>query len=209
MINNKNKGFGKFEVLTMIVLLLGISAFLMYTILGGANSQKLSSLKDNALNFGKTVATNFASFLNTNNVYLNDVISEGLLKNIKSPFSSGYCDERESKVEIIDGKAYATLKCDEYIIEKYNSTGSGDVNIYKVGKWSEKESGKNLEKKTLYNCKLNGKNMFDEYLEEGYMVSLINKDYNSEYFDAMDVSELCEVVTKDFYRTREVVEASE
>ena len=67
MINNR-KGFGKFEVLTMIVLLLCMFAYLMYSILGGANKQKYTTMKDNANRLGNVTATNISSFRNQDNV---------------------------------------------------------------------------------------------------------------------------------------------
>ena len=203
MINNR-KGFGKFEVLTMIVLLLCIFAYLMYSILGGANKQKYTTMKDNAIRLGNVTATNISSFRNQDTVYLEEVIDEQLLKkNIKSPFSSKDCDLTESKVEIVEGKALVTLKCDQYLIEKYASSSEPD--IYEVGEWSLKKND-DSEEKVLFNCIKDGKEIYPNYYEELYFVSKINKDYSTSYYFADNVKDVCEVVIKSFYRTKKKVE---
>lgn len=204
MINNK-KGFGKYEVLTMIVILLAIFAYLMYALLGGVNKQKFETFRDNAITFSKTSVTNFSSFHNFENVYLNEVVEEELIKKIRSPFSTNYCDEMESKVEMIDGQPYVTLKCDDYLIDKSKTNSISSMKIYKVGEWSEKQENKNDEKKTLYNCKKDGKEMFDDYMEELQMVSRINREHETDFYFSSEVKSVCDVVTKDFYRTKELI----
>lgn len=203
---SKKRGFGKFEVLTMIVILLVVFAYLMYLLLGGVNKQKFDTMKDNAITFSKTAATNFSSFHNFENVYLNEVIEEELMKKIRSPFSANYCDEMESKVEMIDGQAYVTLRCDDYLIDKARNTSKDSMKIYKVGKWKEEKSSDKDEKKTLYNCVADGKEIFDNYMEELQFVSRVNRDYQTEFYFSADVKSVCEVVTKDFYRTKEILD---
>ncbi len=205
MINKK--GFGKFEVLTMIVILLCIFAYLMYIFLGGANKQKFTTMKENAARIGNIAATNGSSFRNTDIVYLEEIMDEELLKkNIKSPFSSGYCDSSESKVEMIDGKTYVTLKCDQYLIDKSVSTSLDDATIYEVGEWSSTKDSEDDEEKKLYNCVKDGKEMFSDYLEELSMVVKINKEFSTDYYFASEIKDTCEVVEKTFYRKKEAIE---
>ena len=105
-----NKGFIKFEVLTIFVLAIGAVAAGLYFILGSTNRQKYDTFKDNAISFGKIVSTNSNTFHNTEHVYLDEVLDEKLLKNnIKNPFEAGYCDVGESKVVFENGKPYVTL----------------------------------------------------------------------------------------------------
>ena len=201
-----NKGFGKFEVLTMIVILICIFGYLMYRILGEADGQKIDTMKKSALSFGQTVATNNSSFHNLDVVYLDEVIKENLMKGINSPFSSNKCDVTESKVHMVSGHPYVTLKCDNYLIDNSIVDASGDIAIYKVGKWSDKKiDGENVEVKKLYNCMENGKNIFDNYYEDFYFVSAINEKYGTQYYFLEEVRD-CEVVNKDFYRTKEAVQ---
>ena len=55
------------------------------------------------------------------------------------------------------------------------------------------------EKKELYNCKENGKEVFDDYKEDGYFVYQTNKKYGTSNFYPEDVKD-CNIVTKTFYR---------
>ena len=126
------KGFGKFEVLTIIVLLLAIFAYLMYSLLGGASKQKINAMKDSAVTFGKTVAGDTNSFPNPDNIYLDEAIENGLMNKIKSPVSRGYCDGSESKFTMINGSVHVTLKCGDYIINEAPIENKADIKVYKV-----------------------------------------------------------------------------
>ena len=198
-----NKGYGKFEVLTVIVLLLGIFAFLAYVFLGGVSGQKLQTMKDNANRFSRTVANNMNSFHNTETVYLGEAIDEEILKNIKNPVGKGNCSVSESFVHFTDGMPYVTFRCGDYLIENVNFTGKSDYPVYKLSDWSETKTGDNVEEKELYNCTDNGKEVFDEYYEELYFVYLVNKKYGTSHYFASSVDSTCKVVKKTFYRTKE------
>ena len=91
------------------------------------------------------------------------------------------------------------------LIEKSNLTDK-KMNVYKVGKWEEKESKSNMEKKTLYNCVSKEKEVFNEYYEELYFVYEINKKYDTDYFFADNIESECKVVKKTFYRTKELID---
>ena len=196
-----NKGFGKFEVLTVIVILLCIFAFLAYSFLGGTSKQKVDTMKENALNFSKTVTTNVASFHNVDVVYLGEAIEEKVIGNIKNPFGSGNCDAGESKVTYRDGQAFVTLKCGEYLIEDEKFSDKEKVDIFHVGDWTTKKISKDYEKKKLYNCQDKGKDIYSDYYEELYLVAKVNKDYNTDYY-FVDEIDICNVVSKTFYRTK-------
>ena len=204
-----NKGFMRFEVMTIVVILLVVFAFLFYMILNGTSNQKFETMKENANAFAKTVATNISSFHYSNTVYLGEAIDEGFLHSIKNPFGGGNCDVSESRVDIVDGKAYSTLKCGKYILEKVDFSDTKDVPFYEVGEWTEtKPEGDDVEEITLYNCLDNGKEVFDDYKEELFFVYQINKTYETDVYFANDVenSGVCEVDSKTFYRTHKTVE---
>lgn len=208
MINNK--GFIKFEVLTIFVLVIGVIAGGLYFILGSTGKQKYDTFKDNAISFGKTVSTNSDSFHNLENVYLDEVLDEKLLKsNIKNPFASGYCDVGESKVVLKNGKSYVTLKCGEYLIDDASMNDKDNMSIYTVTEWTDKElSGEDVESKTLYNCvDANGKELFDKYLEDLYMISRINKEFDNSYYTISEISD-CNVVSKEMYREKKLFNES-
>ena len=200
----KNKGFGKFEVLTMIVLLMAIVAYILWYFLNGSDSQKFNTMKKNAVNFSKTVSTNINSFHNTETVYLGEAINEGLLGSIKSPFSGSDCSIGESKVEIDDNDLpKVTLRCDKYLIDGVRFSGDyNDVPIYKVGKWQDVKIEGEVETKTLYNCIDGNQEKYPEYYEELYFVSRINEDYGRSHYFANTINNECKVVTKTFYRTK-------
>ncbi len=190
-----NKGFGKFEVLTMIVLLIVISAILLVMILKGANNQKLNVLSTNARNFAdKVISDNNGS----GTYYLKDAIDEGLYDSIKSPFSTNDCDIYESKVEFKDNKKYVTLKCDEYII--YNEEANSDTyKIYKTSEWLSSKNSDDFQKTVGYNCEKDGKEVLDNYQEERLFLDNINELYTKEYTTTADVVD-CKVLSKELFR---------
>jgi len=201
-----NKGFGKFEVLTVIVLLLVVFAFIAYKFLGGASSQKLDTMKESAVSFSKAVTVNHNTFHNTENIYLGEVIDEQLIKPIKNPLGKGNCSESESVVHMRNGLPYVTLRCGDYLIDGESISSKKDVDIYKVSNWSEKKTNDDDEEKTFYNCVDNGKEVFDEYYEDLYFVYQINKKYQTSYFFISHVSKTCEVKEKKMYRTKSLFE---
>ena len=208
MFKLNNKGFGKYEVLTVITLLLIIFVVLSLTVLGGAGKKQFDTMSKEAIQFNKSVYSNLDSFHDQRLVYLEEVIDEKILNKVKSPYSMGVCDVTQSSVRTEDDvKRFVTLKCDNYLIDNSRVSSAEDFNIYKVSKWSDKKiKGDNVEKKELYNCEKKGKKILDNYVEDGYLVYKVNKDYNENYYFASDISEdICKVVTKTFYRTKELV----
>ena len=203
-----NKGFGKSEILTVMCLLLIIFAGGGYFILKGANKQKIATMKDNALNFSKNVVTNTASFRNTNVVYLEEANDGDYFPKVKNPFGAGYCDATQSRVNIKDGQSYATLLCGNYLIDESIFKANVEVPIYKVSDWQEtKPEGDNVEEKVLYNCLDGGKEMYDTYYEDYYLVYKIYKDTGNEYYNVKSISKsVCVVTEKTFYRTKEAIE---
>lgn len=201
-----NKGFGRTEVMIILVLALVLFAGGAYMILGGANNQKFTTMKENGWNFSKTVATNISSFHYSQTVYLDEAMDEGLFKkDMKNPFGKGNCDGSESRIDTIDGKPYVTFKCGEYLIDKSTFDDRTIIPIYKVSDWTEeKPEGDNVEERVLYNCLDGGKELFDKYNEELYMVYLYNKEFGEDAYFSKDMT-MCEVVTKTFYRTKEEV----
>lgn len=202
-----NKGGIKYELITIILALLLIFAFLFYGLLGGLSKQKIKTMKENAVTFGKTVATNIASFPNVETVYLEEAIDEKVIDKIKNPTGRGECDPKESKVVFEDGNSLVTLRCGDYLIDNENIMDEDSMKLYKVGKYQEKKlTGKNVEKKELYNCKKDKKLLYPEYYEELYFIVKLNKDNGTDYYYAKDVKDTCKVVTKTFYREKELVE---
>lgn len=199
-----NNGFGKFEVLTIIVLMLIVFCILSMNMFGGVSKQKLETMKKSSISFSSTITTNIATFHNTETVYLQEAIDEKLISPIKSPIGGGYCSAADSYVELIDGMPYVTLNCNNILIEKENFSGS-EIEAYKVSKWMEEKKKDDMEERVLYNCKSDDKEIFDRYYEELYFVYEINKKYNTNYYFSGDIKDNCKVVSKTFYRTKELI----
>ena len=68
----------------------------------------------------------------------------------------------------------------------------------------EEKKKDDMEERILYNCKSNGKEMYDRYYEELYFVYEINKKYDTDYYSVSDIKD-CELVSKTFYRTKELI----
>lgn len=198
-----NKGFGKFEVITMMLLLIVIFAFAFYMLLNGANGQRLSTMKENAVTFSKTVSTNIASFHNTNYVYLQEAVDEKLLKGIKNPFGKGNCSESESFIHIKDGLPYTTLRCGNMLIDDANL--AKDIQVYEISEWSETKKNDDDDEMTFYNCTDGDKEVFDKYYEELYFIYMLNKKYGTNYYYHDTVS-VCKVETKQMYRSKTLLE---
>ena len=172
---NNNKGYGKFEVLTMIVVLMVIGAFLAYSILGNSEPQKFATMRKDAKNFAKTVVNNLSAAENAKDAYtLGSVVDEGLMNEIDNPFGDDSCNIFESKVELPGSDRYVTLRCGEYLIDHVN-VKSGKYDIYKVTDWKEKATDGDSQSKTLYNCQETNGLLFEEYMDEiGLIYSLQN-----------------------------------
>ena len=197
-----SRGFAKYEIVTVLLLMICVFVFLFYVLLGGLSTQKINTMKESALNFSKVVATNIASFHNLNTIYLGEAIDEKVIGNIKSPVSSGDCDISESKIHISNGEPIITFRCGNYLLDEVKATEIDKAELYEVGEWTtEKITGG--EEKVLYNCLKNGKEIYPNYYEELYFISLLNKDNNTNYYFAKDVKGTCDVVSKTFYRVKE------
>ena len=205
-----NKGIGKFELLTMIVIFMIAVVLVLWYFIGVANKERYTTMKKDAVNFNKTIVANIASFHNTEIAYLGEAVTVGFLSAIKSPFSGKDCSLSESKVDMNEGKPKTTLRCDDYLIDDFRITTSyEDIPLYKVSAWTEKKPKTNkkakLEKKVLYNCLDGGKEKYKDYVEELYFVSLINNDYGSDHYRASTIKNECVVVTKTLYRTKKLI----
>lgn len=204
-----NKGFGTKEIALVIVAGLFIFAGLFMSVMKGASKQKVITYSENALTFQKTAVGNQSSFRNPELIYLQEVIEEQFMKDIKNALGSGNCDREESKVVTRDSRIYTTLKCGKYLIDDSEIKDTSKVQIYVVSDWSEKKlSGKNVEKKVLYNVEDSGKIVFKKYYEDGYLPYKITKEYGEYVLFFNDIERLTnlKVVKKTFYRTKDKLE---
>jgi hypothetical protein len=198
-----NKGIGKYELLTMIVIGSIVVCLVLWYFIGVANRERYTTLRKSAASLSQTVTANINSFHNTDVAYLGEAIRDGYVAAISSPFSGKNCSPSESKVEMKNAKALVTLRCDNYLIDKTHISGDYEsIPIYKVSDWTEEKPKGKSEKRVLYNCLDGGKEKYPEYVEELYFVSLINNDYGSNHYGANTIKNECVVVNKTFYRTK-------
>ncbi len=202
-----NKGFGKFEVLTMIVVLLGIFAYFGYTLMKPQMEKKLSAMLKNATTFARVVIQNYDSFHNDRTVFLGEVIDEELMEKVPNPFGEGNCSLSESRVDYEEGEYYVTFQCGEFLLDHVPVSSTEEVNYYEVGEWKEKKTSDKDEEKALFNCLVDGKEKYPEYYDELYFVSRINHDFEKDHYLAITIKDECEVVAKTFYRTKEKYQA--
>ena len=80
----KNRGFAKFEVLTVLVLMVVVVAILLNAILKIATNQKLNLMITDAKNFSNNVILESENSV----YYLRDAIKDEIYDEIRSPFSS-------------------------------------------------------------------------------------------------------------------------
>ncbi len=205
----RNDGFGKFEVMTIIVVLLGIFAYLGYQLTKPNLNQQMDSMRASAVSFTRVVINNYSTFHNEEVTYLGEAIDEELMKNVKNPFGSGYCSASESKVERGEDKTYTTFRCGQYLFEREDLSGNAKVTFYEVSDWSEEKTSEDMEEKVLFNCLTSGVERYPEYYEELYFVSRVNKEFATGHYLASTIKGECDVVTKTLYRTKKKVELEE
>ena len=200
-----NLGYGKFEVLTIIVVLMIIGAFLAYTIMGNSESQKFSAMRKDASSFSDTVINNFGD--GEKEVYtLAEIIDEGLMRSVKNPFGEDNCSIYESRIEVIENTKYLTFKCGNYIINKA-VVREKDFDIYKVTKWNETATDENSQSAEVYNCtESDGKLLFDDYLEAASFIYAMRKTYGIDINSIEEAKKSCNVVVKTMYRDLELVD---
>ena len=204
MINNK--GLGRFETLTIIVVLIGVIAFLLYCTLGAADSRNFPKLRADAAYFNKTVFSNLDSFVNEDFVTLGEAIDQRLIEDFKSPFSRNKCDKGETFVITRERERYVTIKCDDYLIDNVDSNSLDKAPIYKVGEWQEEAiEGENVQSMELFNCDDNGSMVLDHFSSDSYLTHEVNKKYTTRYYSSSDI-DVCQVVSKIMYRTKELAE---
>lgn len=201
----KNKS--KFEIPLVIVALLVLSAWLLNMVLNNALVHKFTAFKYSAISFNSVVKTNLDFFSNSKVVYLDEALDAQVIDSFKSPFSDNTCDVKESKIEIgDDNQGYVTLKCDDYLIEHVNANSLNDTEFYEVGKWIKKDVNNSFERKKLYNCKKNGKLLFNDYVEKDYFIYEVNKKTNMDYKSLNEIKKsYCDVESKVFYRSKKEI----
>lgn len=202
-----NYGYHKFEITIAFFVILLVSFFIAHSFFEKKDPVNFYSMRESAGTFSHSALANMNSVHDMSHVYLQELIDLKLIKPIKNPVSGGKCNPEESKVDFIVDHNYVTLKCGEYLIDKERITDDLKCPVYKVSEWSrEKPDVTYYEEKELYNCIKDNKLVYSKYYEDYYLVYLLNKKYNTDYFSIKDIEDkVCKLDKKMFYRTKEVV----
>lgn len=204
-----NRGLVLIELLTIIAFVAIIIAFVAYIALNEGNKRKYEVFAQNARDFATKVSTYRDEKIKYyKEIYLEDIVNDNYIKPFKNPFrGGGNCDLYESKVvTVTSSERYVTLKCGDYLIDS-QKVSSSNYKVYKVSAWQE-EMGSSLEAETakLYNYEKNGKQMLDKYVVLKEFLALYNQkeNKNATSLEGINLKEI-NVVTKTFYRTKELV----
>lgn len=200
-----NRGLGRFETIVVILLVLIIFTVLFKVFVDGAGKKDFKAMRQDAASFGKTVSTNANFYHNSDMVSLGEAIGEKTIEQIKNPVGKGYCDEGESKVVLENDKYLITLRCGEYLIEKAPLNAVDTAPIYEVSDWKD-EKTEGADTAEVYNCEVNGKEVYNDYYDELYFVYKVNQDNATSYYNANSVNSTCQVLKKEVYREKKLLE---
>ncbi len=195
-----NKGLGKFESLTMLVVIIALLAGGLYLILGMSNKTKYEAMNKSALAFVDAVKGSDTAFIYSRDYFLAQANDEGLIKPIKSQFSSGNCDDYESKINYDDTEYYVSLKCGEYLMKARKASDS-KFKIYKVGEWKDSKSGADDDQRVAYKCE--GCEV-EGYYEEAAFVYLYNKINSTNFNNMNEIKAVEKITSKEQFRTMEL-----
>ncbi len=196
-----NKGFGKFESLTILLVIILLIAGGLYLLLKMSNKTKFETMSKSSISFVDAVNGSDNAYINYRTYYLAQALDEGLLKGINSPFSKGNCDINESSITYDSPSYFVNLKCGDYFIKerKYDSPS---YKVYKVGEWKDTRNDSSDETRVVYSCKDCN---LDGYYEEALFVYLYNKNNSSSYLYLDNVKKATDVISKTQYRSSKLV----
>ena len=200
MINKRNNGFGAYEMLTVCVMLLIIVVVALAYVFKTDYKEKYKVIRYNAKMFGLSVS-NLSFVDESKNVYyLQELVDSKLYSNVKNPFQGDkFCDNYLSKVEIQENKKFVTLECGNYLV--YNQdVADKKYAVYQKTEWSSKKHKNDNQETVFYNYQIDGKDVFDRWLEKDIFLYEYNKKNGTDYLDISEVSGEASVQEKTMYR---------
>lgn len=204
-----NKGLVLPELLAIIAFVAVVFALVAYIAFKDGNKRKYEVFAQNARDFATKVSNYRDEYVKFyDEIYLDDIVSDNYIKPFKNPFSGGgFCNLYESKVVTVsNSERYVTLRCGDYLIDS-QAVSSGNYKVYKVSNWEEKMGASlEVESSKLYNYKKNDQLVLSDYVVEKEFIALYNKN-EQKNVTSMEQINLKEynIVTKTFYRTKELV----
>lgn len=200
MINKRNNGFGAYEMLTVCVMLLIIVVVALAYVFKTDYKEKYKVIRYNAKMFGLSVSNLSFADESKNVYYLQELVDSKLYSNVKNPFHGDkFCDNYLSKVEIQENKKFVTLECGNYLV--YNQdVADKKYAVYQKTEWSSKKHKNDNQETVFYNYQIDGKDVFDRWLEKDIFLYEYNKKNGTDYLDISEVSGEASVQEKTMYR---------
>lgn len=200
MINKRNNGFGAYEMLTVCVMLLIIVVVALAYVFKTDYKEKYKVIRYNAKMFGLSVSNLSFADESKNVYYLQEFVDSKLYSNVKNPFQGDkFCDNYLSKVEIQEKKKFVTLECGNYLV--YNQdVADKKYAVYQKTEWSSKKHKNDNQETVFYNYQIDGKDVFDRWLEKDIFLYEYNKKNGTDYLDISEVSGEASVQEKTMYR---------
>ena len=200
MINKRNNGFGAYEMLTVCVMLLIIVVVALAYVFKTDYKEKYKVIRYNAKMFGLSVSNLSFADESKNVYYLQELVDSKLYSNVKNPFQGDkFCDNYLSKVEIQENKKFVTLECGNYLV--YNQdVADKKYAVYQKTEWSSKKHKNDNQETVFYNYQIDGKDVFDRWLEKDIFLYEYNKKNGTDYLDISEVSGEVSVQEKTMYR---------
>ena len=200
MINKRNNGFGAYEMLTVCVMLLIIVVVALAYVFKTDYKEKYKVIRYNAKMFGLSVSNLSFADESKNVYYLQELVDSKLYSNVKNPFQGDkFCDNYLSKVEIQENKKFVTLECGNYLV--YNQdVADKKYAVYQKTEWSSKKHKNDNQETVFYNYQIDGKDVFDRWLEKDIFLYEYNKKNSTDYLDISEVSGEASVQEKTMYR---------
>lgn len=200
MIIKKKKGFGTYEMLTVCVMLLIIFVVLLAYVFRTDYKEKYKVMQYNAKMFALSTVNLYLEDSETDTYYLQMLIDSGVFSTMKNPFKGEqYCNSMTSKVvKGEDNQKYVTLECGNYLIMDQDFLEK-KYTIYQTSKWSTNKDSKYNQNVMFYNYLEDGKEVFDEWLEEDMFLYQYNK-MNGTSYDSIKAISDSDVVSKEMYR---------
>ena len=200
MINKRNNGFGAYEMLTVCVMLLIIVVVALAYVFKTDYKEKYKVIRYNAKMFGLSVSNLSFADESKNVYYLQELVDSKLYSNVKNPFQGDkFCDNYLSKVEIQENKKFVTLECGNYLV--YNQdVADKKYAVYQKTEWSSKKHKNDNQETVFYNYQIDGKDVFDRWLEKDIFLYEYNKKNGTDYLDISEVSGEAPVQEKTMYR---------
>ena len=201
------KGFGAYEFLTMALITLVLAVIVLQIALRSQESERYSVFAYNAKVLGTNAVQIQMQLFDEEQyvIYLSDMIEGGFLTSIKNPFDgTQYCDTTESKVVFLENDKRIYLRCGNYVIQN-QVLGESKVDIYEVSDWKEKRSSQKDVEKKFYNYQVNGKDVFEDDLEDTLFLKKFNQKNGTSFISIEEVKKQYKVVEKTLFRSEKLI----